>query len=157
MARQLDCYSCVKNAAPPESLPPREGVYDDGLWRVAHAFTSSLSGWMVIVAHRHIESLSEMTPAEAEALGPLIQRLSAALEAVTDAAKCYVIFLAEAPGFAHSHIHIVPRLPDAPSERLGAGALEYLGQPESEWLTPAQMDHISTEVREHMRRKRDDP
>ena len=150
MAPNPDCYSCEKNAAPPESLPPREGVYDDGLWRVAHAYTSSLAGWMVIVAHRHIESLAEMTPAEAETLGPLIQRLSGALEAVTNATKCYVIFLAEAPGFAHTHIHIVPRLPDAPPERLSMGALEYLGQPESEWLTAAQMDQVSTEVREHM-------
>ena len=109
---------------------------------------------MVIVAHRHILSLSEMTLAEAQALGPLIQQLSAALEAVTAATKCYVIFLAEAPGFAHAHIHVVPRLPDASAQHVGAGALEYLGQPESEWVTPDQMDHVSTEVRNRMRQSK---
>jgi diadenosine tetraphosphate (Ap4A) HIT family hydrolase len=150
MEQTPECYSCERNAVPSERLPAREAVYDDGHWRVAHAFSSSLAGWMVIVARRHILSLSEMTRDEAAALGPLIQRLSSALEAATGSAKCYVIFLAEAPGFSHVHIHVAPRLTDAPVNRVGIRAIEYLGGPESEWVTPTQMDRISTGVRELM-------
>ena len=138
------------NAVAPASLPPRECVLEVDFWRVAHAFGSALPGWMVIVPRRHIASLSELALDEAAALGPLVQRLSAALEFVTGALKCYIVFLAEAPGFQHVHIHVIPRLVDAPPERIGIGAMEYLALPESEWISHDEMDRISRAVREKM-------
>ena len=145
-----DCYTCRMNAILPADLPPRECVLDDGRWRVAHAIGSGLLGWMVIVPHRHMTSLSEMTPDEADALGPLMQRLSTALEVVTGAMKCYVVFLAEAPGFQHVHLHVIPRLVDAPPERVGIGAMQYLAEPNSEWVSHDEMDSISTKIREKL-------
>jgi diadenosine tetraphosphate (Ap4A) HIT family hydrolase len=148
-----DCYSCRMNAIVPANLPPRECVLDDGHWRVAHAIGSGLVGWMVIVPHRHISSLSEMTPDEADALGPLMQRLSTAVEVVTGAMKCYVVFLAEAPGFRHVHLHVIPRLVDAPPERVGIGVMQYLAVPNSEWVSHDEMDSISTRIREYLERR----
>ena len=87
-----------------------------------------------------------MTSEESGALGPLIQRLSAAVEAVTGAAKCYVVFLAEAPGFEHLHIHVIPRLPDMPAARTGIEAMKYLAQPESDWVKTSEMDRVSQEI-----------
>jgi len=148
---QTDCYSCTQNAISAGNLPPRECVYEGEGWRIAHAFGSALPGWMVIVSHRHIKSLSELTAAEASALGPLIRRLSAALEAVTGARKCYIVFLAESQGFEHVHIHVIPRVADAPQERKGIGAMQYLAQPESEWVSHDEMDSISAAVAKFMR------
>ena len=91
-----------------------------------------------------------MTPDEADALGPLMQRLSTALEIVTGAIKCYVIFLAEAPGFQHVHLHVIPRLVDAPPERVGIGAMQYLAVPNNEWVSHDEMDNISTKIREKL-------
>ena len=131
-------------------LPPRDAVYDDGLWRVAHAFSSALLGWMVVVSRRHLTSASQLTPEEAAALGPLLSRLSTAIEAETGASKCYVIFLAEAPGFEHLHIHVVPRLPGLPADRIGIDAMKYLAQSEDEWVGSEDMDRISGAIRERM-------
>src|SRR5439155_13960934 len=103
------CYSCRLNAADGVALPIRERIFDDGNWRVVHAISSSLPGWLCVVSRRHITTLSELSAAEAEALGPLLKRLSDALERVTGALKCYVMFFAEAPGFEHLHIHVAPR------------------------------------------------
>jgi diadenosine tetraphosphate (Ap4A) HIT family hydrolase len=142
------CYSCERNKEAPERLPPRECVYDDGLWRVAHAFSSSLAGWMCVVSHRHLTSLSQLSTEESGALGPLLQRLTAALEAATGATKCYVLFLSESPGFEHLHIHVVPRSADMPADRIGPAAFAYLNDPPERWLPPAEMDRIATNVSE---------
>lgn len=141
-----DCLPCHNNALEPSELPPRERVYDDGLWRVAHSFNSALPGWMVVLARRHIASLAETTPEEAAALGPLLRDLSRALAQVVQAQKCYVMFFAEAEGFEHVHIHVVPRRADLPDDRRGAKVFGYLAVPQEQSVTPAEMDRIAREV-----------
>jgi hypothetical protein len=61
-----------------------------------------------------------------------------------------VIFLAESPGFEHLHIHVVPRLPDLPADRTGIGVMNYLSQPESEWVSHADMDQVSQDIRNRL-------
>ena len=57
-----DCLSCVNNAL--ADLPPRERVYVGPRWRVAHAFGTSLPGWLVVLPRRHVLALDELTPRE---------------------------------------------------------------------------------------------
>jgi diadenosine tetraphosphate (Ap4A) HIT family hydrolase len=142
-----ECYTCRQNAGEPSALAPRERIHDDGLWRVAHAFDSALAGWLVVVPRRHIASLSELTGTESALLGPLLQRLSAALERTTGAGKCYAMFFAEAPGFQHLHIHLVPRLADLPADRRGPAIFWYLQRPKEEQIPPEEMDRIADELR----------
>jgi len=145
-----ECYSCRQNAIDPAHLPPREAIFDDGDWRIAHALSSALSGWVVVVSRRHITSLSQLTASEEASLGPLIKRLSSAVESVTGAVKCYVVFLAEAPGFEHLHIHVVPRRSDMPLDRTGIDAMKYLALPQDEWVPPDKMDEVSARIRQAM-------
>lgn len=140
-----DCYPCRVEAA--GDLPPRERVYDDGLWRVAHAISSTLPGWLVVLPKRHVTSLAQLTPAESAALGPLLQRLTAALEAVTGCSKTYVALFAEAEGFEHLHVHVVPRVPDLPDDRRGPRIFGYLVKEESQWLPEAERDRLAAELR----------
>jgi len=146
-----DCFPCRNNAIEPTLLPLRERVYDDGLWRVAHAFNSALPGWMIIVARRHVTSLAELTPAEADALGPLLRNLSRALERTLSARKAYVFFFAEAEKFPHVHIHVVPRAADLAEEHRGPKVFALLSRPETEWIRPAEMDRIAGEIGNAMR------
>jgi hypothetical protein len=39
------CSSCEQSAL--THLPARERIYDDGLWRIAHAFNAGRLGWLV--------------------------------------------------------------------------------------------------------------
>jgi diadenosine tetraphosphate (Ap4A) HIT family hydrolase len=141
------CYTCRHNDQPPAALPSRERIFDNGVWRVAHAFSSALPGWMVVVPRRHVLSLSELTAREATSLGPVLAGLSRALERELGARKAYVVFFAEAEGFAHLHLHVIPRSDDLPTEHHGPGVFHYLEQPQNQWVTPTTMDQIADRLR----------
>lgn len=119
-----DCYVCGVNAMPD---PPRsEVVVDDDHWRVAHAFGTSVPGWLVVVPRRHVVALSELTAEEAAQLGPLLVRLTEALQEVLGCEKTYVALFAEAEGFSHVHFHVVPRMADLDPSRRGPSVFQLL-------------------------------
>ncbi len=136
-----ECYSCAQSALP--ELPPRERIYDDGLWRIAHAFNATSVGWLVLVLSRHAESLGELTPAEAAVFGRLVPATSRALEAELGVPKAYVMFLAELEHFQHVHVHVVAR----PSPELrGTKVFDLLKRPPEEWVTEDDMDAFATRI-----------
>jgi len=61
----VTCYSCDQAAL--ADPPPRESILRTEHWRVAHAFGTSLPGWLVVVPLRHVLALDEL--AEAEGFG----------------------------------------------------------------------------------------
>jgi diadenosine tetraphosphate (Ap4A) HIT family hydrolase len=135
------CYSCEQNAL--AEWPPRECIYDDGLWRIAHAFNAARVGWLVLVLRRHAESLSELTPAEAAVFGRLVPAASRALEAELGVPKAYVMFLAELEQFHHVHVHVVAR----PSPDLrGTKVFDLLKRPPEEWVTDDDMDAFAARI-----------
>lgn len=111
-----DCLACRANAG--ALHPPGGVIYDDGLWRLEHMLAPAvLPGWLILKPLRHLESLGELTPAEAAALGPLLARVTAALEAVTGAERVYSVLLAEA--VRHLHFHLIPRTGSVPESNRG--------------------------------------
>ncbi|WP_206055820.1 HIT family protein [Nocardioides sp. GY 10127] len=121
-----DCYNCRLETRV-DALPPRERVVLTDHWRVAHAFDAALPGWLVMVPRRHVLALDELPEAALAEMGVLQGRLTAALRLVVGARKSYVMQFSEAPGFAHLHVHLVPRVPDPPDDRKGPGVLGWLG------------------------------
>ncbi len=146
----MSCHVCEKNELSPNALPPRERIYDDGVWRVAHAFDSSLPGWMVVIPRRHITAMGDLTVEEASVLGLLFTSLSGALEDGFGVRKAYLMFFAEGEGFEHLHIHVVPR-PDDPGMR-GPKVFGYPGGEDS--IEASEMDRVSEEIRSLMRKGR---
>ena len=139
------CFACDQQAAVP--LPPREDVVHTDHWRVAHAFNSTLPGWLVLVPTRHVKSFTELTPEAADEVGGLVRRLGAALEAVTGCVKTYLMQFSEAEGFSHLHLHLVPRLPDHPAAARGPRVFAYLADDEAEWLPATDRDSLALSVR----------
>lgn len=107
MTENSGCFSCAAGRRP--GLPPREQVYLDRYWRVAHAFGTAQPGWLVVLHRRHVLALDELTPAEAAGLGPVLRAVTAALREVTGCEETYVALFAEAGGFSHVRFHVVPR------------------------------------------------
>lgn len=139
------CFACDQQATP--VLPPREDVLHTGHWRVAHAFDSTLPGWLVLLPTRHVTSFTELAPAAADELGGLVRRLSRALEAVTGCVKTYLMQFSEAEGFSHLHVHLVPRLPDQPDDARGPRVFTYLTDDEARWIPDTERDSIARSVR----------
>jgi diadenosine tetraphosphate (Ap4A) HIT family hydrolase len=136
-----ECYSCEHGADP--KRPPREQIYDDGLWRVAHAFNAARVGWLVLVLSRHAQSLGELTPEEGADLGRLVPAMSRALEAELGVPKAYVMFLAELEHFEHVHVHVVAR----PTPKLrGTKVFDLLKRPPEEWVPDADMDAFAARI-----------
>jgi diadenosine tetraphosphate (Ap4A) HIT family hydrolase len=88
-------------------------ILDDGLWFVSHhtgPFTDP--GELIVKTRRHCESLSELTPAEAKALGPILQAAVQALERAVVAERIYAVSFNER--LRHVHFLLLPRTADMP-------------------------------------------
>ena len=123
-------------------------IYRTGHWDVVHSYNSSLAGWLVLVARRHIEAIAELTPEEALECGTLLRQVSIALQKVTGCEKTYVIQFAEHPEHPHVHFHVIPRMIDQPEEKRSTGIFNYLGVSEEERVSEATMNNISQKVRD---------
>jgi len=123
-------------------LLPRERVYASPGWRVAHAFGTSLPGWMVVLPRRHVTALDELTPEEAIGLGPLLSELTGALRAVIPCEKTYVALFAEAEGFQHLHFHVIPRQADLRGPRV----FGLLGGDPANHVPDTVMDQIAIDL-----------
>ena len=135
-----DCFSCRENADPQSSLQTR--FVRTPAWRVAHAFDVALPGWLVVLPRRHVTAMAQLTADEAGELGALLQRLSVALEQVTGCVKTYVMQFAEAPGYQHLHVHLVPRQADIPPDRRGPRVFGYLGVPPGQQIPQSEIDRV---------------
>jgi diadenosine tetraphosphate (Ap4A) HIT family hydrolase len=144
------CFVCSENARP--DLPPRERIVVTDHWRVAHAFDTSLRGWLVLDAREHVTALDELPEAAHSELGDLLGRLSAALRAETDCVKTYVMQFSEAAGFDHLHVHLVPRMADQPEESRGPRVFRHLG-PEAvgELLDADERDAVALRLASRLR------
>lgn len=72
------------------TAPLWDNIWRTAYWDVVHAYNTSLPGWLVLVARRHIEAVAEPTEAEAAELGLLQQRVSLLLGEVTGCVKTYI-------------------------------------------------------------------
>jgi diadenosine tetraphosphate (Ap4A) HIT family hydrolase len=139
------CYPCEQQAR--TDLPPREDVVHSEHWRVAHAFDSSLPGWLVLLPTRHVASFTDLAPPAADELGGLVRRLSVALESVTGCVKTYLMQFSEAEGFSHLHLHLVPRMPDQPESARGPRVFTYLGADAQQRVAEVERDAIAQRLR----------
>lgn len=145
-----ECFVCSENAR--SDLPPRERVVVTDHWRAAHAFDTSLLGWLVLDARTHATALDELPPEAHAELGELLGRLSAALRAELGCEKTYVMQFSEAAGFEHLHVHLVPRLPDLPEDARGPSVFRYLGPGADGRLLPdEQRDAVALRLAARLR------
>ena len=105
------CSACAEVAG---DVPAPGGVIvDDGLWYVSHhtgPFTDP--GELIVKTRRHCESLAELTPAEADALGPVLQAGVRALGRVMVAERIYAVSFNER--IRHVHFLLLPRTANMP-------------------------------------------
>jgi diadenosine tetraphosphate (Ap4A) HIT family hydrolase len=145
MEPETDCYSCNGNADI-DQLPLRERIAVDEFWRVAHAFDSTLPGWLVLLPRRHVTAIAALSHAEAASLGTWQVRLSLALATVTGCVKTYVAQFAEAEGFAHVHFHIVPRPADLAHDYRGPRIFGLLGSKDRPQVSVATVDELAAKL-----------
>jgi diadenosine tetraphosphate (Ap4A) HIT family hydrolase len=100
------CSACAEIAG--ELSAPGGIIFDDGLWFVSHhtgPYTDA--GELIAKTRRHCESLSELTLAEATALGPLLRACVAAITHVVVSERIYAVSFNER--IRHVHFLLLPR------------------------------------------------
>ena len=151
MSRHI-CYPCERTAEL-ERLPPRERVVVYRGWRVVHAFSTSLRGWLVAVPMRHVERFADLTDTELAAFGPLARACSIALQDAVGCEKTYVGVFGE--HYTHLHAHVIPRMPALQEELWGPRIFALLDVPEKEWLPEDERDCLAQALRDSIRRQLD--
>jgi diadenosine tetraphosphate (Ap4A) HIT family hydrolase len=145
----MDCLACTNNEQF-DDLPPRERIAADEHWRVAHAFNTTLPGWLVLLPRRHVTSIADLSNAEAAPLGTWQVLLSRALHAVTGCAKTYIMQFGEHEGFGHVHFHVVPRMPDMSDDHRGPAVFRYLVQAPGQGIDEKQRDSLAVTLQTHL-------
>jgi diadenosine tetraphosphate (Ap4A) HIT family hydrolase len=120
------CRTC-RSISGEDPISPGGRIAEGSSWIVEHAYPTSLRGWVVIVLRRHAEALHELTPEEFTELATLQDAVAGALRAETGCVKEYVACFAEAEGFSHLHLHVIPRGADIPADLVGPKVFGYLG------------------------------
>jgi hypothetical protein len=88
-----DCVICERLRGDP---PPGGWVHADQHFVVGVSAGAEIPGWLMIHLRRHVPPItSELSDAEARALGPLLKRLCAAIETTTGAARVYQVVWGE--------------------------------------------------------------
>lgn len=142
MTNAGECYSCVQDAVF-DDLRVWERIAADEHWRVAHAFGTSLPGWLVLMPRRHVTSIADLTDAEAAGLGLWQVRISRALHEVTGCEKAYMAQFAEGEGFSHVHFHMMPRMSDLAAEFRGPRVFGLMGGGGDDAVPAERMDELA--------------
>jgi len=144
-----NCLTCELTAQRDRGQAPLwDNIFRTRYWDVVHHMNSSLPGWLVLVARRHIAAIHEMSEAEASELGVLMCDVSLALKQVTGCQKTYILQFAEHPNHPHVHVHIVPRMADQPETHRGPQVMAYVDVPEAERVDEAAMNVIGEQIRQ---------
>ncbi|MCY3573419.1 MAG: HIT family protein [Chloroflexota bacterium] len=127
--------------------PPWDSIYRSSYWDVAHAYNTSVLGWLVLVVRRHIQAVDELKPAEAADLGALLREASLALKRQIGCQKTYVMQFAESADHPHVHFHIVPRMPDQAPGDIAYRVMRRLGVPLADRCHEADMNALALAIR----------
>lgn len=145
----IGCVTCELTARRDAGeAPVWDSIWRTEYWDLAHSFNTSLPGWLVLVARRHVAALAELTEAEAVELGSLIRHVSLALEEVTGCHKTYVVQFAEHPDHPHVHVHVIPRMADFSEDERGPGVFHFVGVASEQRIGEEQMNAVALRIRQ---------
>jgi diadenosine tetraphosphate (Ap4A) HIT family hydrolase len=106
------CTMCAEIAG--SVVPPGGIIHEDEFWVVSHhtgPYTDP--GELMVKAKRHSESVAQLTPAEAAALGPILRAAVSAIEHVVRPERVYVATYGERQ--RHLHFFLLPRTASLPA------------------------------------------
>ena len=106
------CSVCAEVAG--RIATPGGPIFENEWWNVAHhAGPWTDPGELIVKVRRHCESLSELTPAEAASLGPVLRAAVAAVERAVQPERVYVACWGER--VRHVHFFLLPRTRSLPA------------------------------------------
>jgi diadenosine tetraphosphate (Ap4A) HIT family hydrolase len=108
-------HTCpICNEVAGRSAAPGGAIHDDGFWLVSHHLGPYTDpGELIVKLRRHVESLADLTDAEAAALGPILRAAAEAVDRVIRPERVYVAAFSER--VRHVHFYVLPRTASMPA------------------------------------------
>ncbi len=129
---------------------PARVVYEDDRFYVIHPLDEDAPtylGTLMTVAKRHIPSFAELSAEEAQALGPLLARVTRALKVATGAEPAYAYFFGE--GYRHLHVFTVARYDAMPADYVRLDVERWPDAPRGD---AAEVEALCARIREALAR-----
>lgn len=98
------CLACELTSG--KRTLPGGRIYETNLWVVEHTIGPLPAGTLIVKPFRHCLTLSQLTPEEAEQLGPLLNLVSHVITELTACDQVYSCLWSHA-GWTPGHIHFV--------------------------------------------------
>lgn len=136
------CFTCEVNAGLRAS--PGGTIYQDDDWIADHGVDLLVRGYLVLKPKRHVHELADLMPDEAATLGPVLQKILAAMRRALATERIYVCSFAET--VHHLHLHLLPRHADMPG--LGPNLLPQLFAGQRWACTPSEAEDAAARVRQ---------
>jgi diadenosine tetraphosphate (Ap4A) HIT family hydrolase len=133
-----DCRVC-RSISGEARISPGPAVFDGCYWSLEHAYPTRLPGWLVIVLKRHAEALHELSVEEFQELATIQAQAARVLHHELGCAKEYMACFAEMQGFAHLHIHVIPRAETLADNLKGARIFSLITVTEAEAIPPDEI------------------
>jgi histidine triad (HIT) family protein len=127
------CFICAKHNG--DVATPGGAIHQDDLLSVSHRAapdggSDTYLGYVIIETRRHALGVTDLTRAEAQAVGEWVSTMARALTAVVAAEHVYAFVLGD--HVEHFHEHVVARFAGAP--------VEFWGIRVDEWSTAPRGD-----------------
>jgi diadenosine tetraphosphate (Ap4A) HIT family hydrolase len=142
LAAERPCWFCGDNRGE-ENQPVGGWIYEDEHWKAGctpRAGEYGPRGLVILESRRHFLDAGEMTSAEAATFGPAMQRLTAAVHAVTGADRVYT--WASMRAYPHMHTWLLPWWASVP-----IAGTEYLDKAHTYACTPEEASETADALR----------
>jgi len=142
----MECYTCKSNSGE-KRISPGPSIYAGKYWLVEHAYPSTLKGWLVIAAKRHVEALHELTKEEFSELAEIFEKTAKLLHKVLNCQKEYSMCLGEVEHFNHIHFHVIAKPYDLPKELWGTNIVAVLKVEEKDAIPREEIKKFCEELK----------
>jgi diadenosine tetraphosphate (Ap4A) HIT family hydrolase len=120
----IDCEICTRESD--DTDPVGGWVFRNARWSVCAAPRTEVPGWFFLELRRHAEGPMELTQEEALELGPIIRRLSGAVQRAVRAKRVYLLWFGD--NFPHFHMLVAARPPGMGGEEPGLALIPRAGE-----------------------------
>lgn len=142
-----ECLACQARAGKLQ-LNPAPEIYRGKHWIVKHIHPTDILGWVVVATREHRHALHDLTNEEWAEMARVLPALCSSLHELTGSEKEYLAQFAEASGFNHVHVHVIPRAAEWPVEWRGFSVHNAMGDGASSAVPAEEMSEFALRLRD---------
>jgi diadenosine tetraphosphate (Ap4A) HIT family hydrolase len=140
-----DCISC-RSIQGIERLSPVPRILETRHWVAEHLSSTSIKGWVIVLPKRHVTAIHQLPKEDMVEFGELLHVICEGQYALYKPVKEYFMQYSEGEGYSHTHVHIVPRVPELPDKFKGPRVMRAMGNNPENTLPILPIEEVTAEA-----------